>query len=306
MGLHEPFRGDVDHSSVDIHELGHRAPSCPWPSRAEQTYTPGSRLRRSSAARVMVGLSHRVSGKVPETDKWAAASVGVTIIAQRGAQALSRHSPRQRWLCAVLPTTSTQQRWWPRTQRPRHTVPVRPTSSVELPSGQLGRFGLGPCRQRRRGSCDLGGFVDRSLRRLGQLLVVMGALLGAVLGVALALMVGNAETSSAVAGPGRGRAAVLAASPSSTTPSASRAASTQDPGNGSNASDNQRVEAAGRGDQRDGKAGQKGERRKTRPTAAARANPARASNWAEATCFHHRQYSQYRWCRGRRSPPQFA
>jgi hypothetical protein len=43
--------------------------------------------------------------------------------------------------------------------------------------------------------------VDRSLRRLGQLLVVMGALLGAGLGVALALLVENAETSRAVAAP---------------------------------------------------------------------------------------------------------
>jgi hypothetical protein len=42
--------------------------------------------------------------------------------------------------------------------------------------------------------------VDRSLRRLGQLLVVMAALLGAVLGVSLALIVENAETSRAVGG----------------------------------------------------------------------------------------------------------
>ena len=60
--------------------------------------------------------------------------------------------------------------------------------------------------------------MDRSLRRLGQLLVVMGALLGAVLGVALALIVEHAETSRAVAALGRERAAVLAASPPSSNP----------------------------------------------------------------------------------------
>ena len=61
--------------------------------------------------------------------------------------------------------------------------------------------------------------MDRSLRRLGQLLVVMGAVLGAVLGVSLALIVEHAENSKAVAGFGRERAAVLAATSPSTTPS---------------------------------------------------------------------------------------
>jgi hypothetical protein len=61
--------------------------------------------------------------------------------------------------------------------------------------------------------------VDVSLRRLGQLPVVMGALLGAVLGVALALLVEYAETSRAVAAPRRERVAVLAASPPSSHPS---------------------------------------------------------------------------------------
>jgi hypothetical protein len=120
--------------------------------------------------------------------------------------------------------------------------------------------------------------VDRSLRRLGQLLVVMGVLLGVALGVGLALLVENAEPSSAVAGPGRERAAVLAASPSSTTPSASRAASTQDPGNGSDASGNQRAEAAGRADQPDGKAGKNGERRKDKPDSRGKGKPGKAKD----------------------------
>ena len=95
--------------------------------------------------------------------------------------------------------------------------------------------------------------MDRSLRRLGQLLVVMGALLGAVLGVSLALIVENAETSRAVAALGRERAAVLAASPLNT-PAASRAASSQDPADGSDSSGDQRAQLAGRADQRAGKA----------------------------------------------------
>jgi hypothetical protein len=103
--------------------------------------------------------------------------------------------------------------------------------------------------------------VDRSLRRLGQLLVVMGALLGAVLGVALALIVEHAETSSAVAALGRERAAVLAASPPSSQPPASQATSSQDAADGSDPSGNHRALSADRADQRDGTADTKGESR---------------------------------------------
>jgi hypothetical protein len=107
--------------------------------------------------------------------------------------------------------------------------------------------------------------VDRSLRRLGQLLVVMGALLGAFLGVSLALVVENAESSRALAASERERAAVLAASPPSTTPPASRVARIQDPGNGNAPSGNQRAESAGRAGQRDGKADDNGDSRRDKP-----------------------------------------
>ena len=103
--------------------------------------------------------------------------------------------------------------------------------------------------------------MDRSLRRLGQLLVVMGALLGAVLGVSLALLVEHAETSRAVGAPGRERAAVLAVSPPSSQPPASRAASSQDAADGSDSSGTQRAEAADRANQRAGKADKNGESR---------------------------------------------
>jgi hypothetical protein len=70
----------------------------------------------------------------------------------------------------------------------------------------------------------------------------MGALLGAVLGVGLALLMENVE---------RERVAVLTASSPSTQPPASTAASSPDPGNGNVSSVNQRTQAA---DQRADKA----------------------------------------------------
>ena len=107
--------------------------------------------------------------------------------------------------------------------------------------------------------------MDRSLRRLGQLLVIMGAVLGAALGVSLALIVEHAETGRAVAGPGPERAAILAASPQRSKPPASRAASTQDPGNGNNPSANPRAQSADRANQRDGKTDKNGEGRRDKP-----------------------------------------
>jgi hypothetical protein len=89
----------------------------------------------------------------------------------------------------------------------------------------------------------------------------MGALLGAVLGVALALMVENTETSRADVALGRERAAVLAASPPSSQPPASRTGNSADSADGSGFSGSQRVESAGRANQGDGKADKDGESR---------------------------------------------
>jgi hypothetical protein len=80
----------------------------------------------------------------------------------------------------------------------------------------------------------------------------MGALLGAVLGVGLALMVENGETSKAVAA--LERAAVVIDSSSSSQPPAPR--------NGSVASGSQGVQAA---DQREDKANKKSEGRRDKP-----------------------------------------
>jgi hypothetical protein len=104
--------------------------------------------------------------------------------------------------------------------------------------------------------------VDRSLRRLGQLLVVMAALLGAVLGVALALTVENAQTSGTVAASGRERAEALAASPPSNHPPTSPAASSGNPVDGNDSSGHQRAQPADRADRGGGKAGKNGNGRR--------------------------------------------
>jgi hypothetical protein len=107
--------------------------------------------------------------------------------------------------------------------------------------------------------------VDRALRRLGQLLVVMGALLGAVLGVSLALIVDRLETSGMVVAPGREGAAVLSASSPGSQPPGSRGARSEDSAAGGGSSANQRAESAGRADQRDSKAGKNREGRRDKP-----------------------------------------
>jgi hypothetical protein len=67
-----------------------------------------------------------------------------------------------------------------------------------------------------------------SLRRRGQLLVVMSALLGAVAGAGLGMMVERAEAPSAVAAPARARgAAGLVASQPGSHPAAPQAAALQ-------------------------------------------------------------------------------
>jgi hypothetical protein len=93
--------------------------------------------------------------------------------------------------------------------------------------------------------------VDRSLRRRGQFLVVVGALLGALIGTALGLIMQDAQTSTAVAAAGPGRGAALAASPPSSHPPPSRAAGA---GDGNDSPGNQRAEPPGRPDNRDGNA----------------------------------------------------
>jgi hypothetical protein len=93
--------------------------------------------------------------------------------------------------------------------------------------------------------------VDRLFRRRGQFLVVAGALVGALIGTALGLIMQDAQTSTAVAASGPGRGAALAASPPSSHPPPSRAAGS---GDGNDSPGNQRAEPPGRPDNRDGNA----------------------------------------------------
>jgi hypothetical protein len=119
------------------------------------------------------------------------------------------------------------------------------TAEIKLP-----RFGSPGVGNVVRVVFELGGPVDRSFRHRGQVLVVVSALLGAVIGAALGLIVEGAQTSTAVAaGPGRG--AALAASPPSSHPPASRTAGS---GDGNDSSGNQRAESPDRPDKRHGNA----------------------------------------------------
>jgi hypothetical protein len=81
---------------------------------------------------------------------------------------------------------------------------------------------------------------------------VVGALLGALIGVGLGLAVDDAGTSRAVAAPGRG--AALAASPPSSQPPASRTAGSGSGTTGTEASGSQQVESADRSDKGHGSA----------------------------------------------------
>jgi hypothetical protein len=116
---------------------------------------------------------------------------------------------------------------------------------------KLPRFGSAGVGNVVRVVFDLGGPVDRSLRRRGQFLVVVGALLGALIGTALGLIAEDAQTSTAVAASGPGRGAALAASPPTNHPPPSRAAGS---GDGNDFPGNQRTEPPGRPDKRAGNA----------------------------------------------------
>jgi hypothetical protein len=110
---------------------------------------------------------------------------------------------------------------------------------------------------------NLGGLVDRSLRRRGQFLVVVGALLGALIGVGLGLAVEDAGTSRAVAAPGHG--AALAATPPDNQPPASRTAGSGSRTAGNDSSGSQHAESADRPDKRHGKAQKDGDGRQDKP-----------------------------------------
>ena len=143
---------------------------------------------------------------------------------------------------------------------------------------------------------ELGGPVDRSLRRRGQHLVVVGALLGTLIGTALGLIAEDAQTSTAVAASGPARGAALAARPPSSHPPASRAAGSWD---GNDSSGNQRAEPPGRPDKRMATRKRIGQAVRTSP-ARARART-RAGARASSTPDRSRTCSSPCWRKRRRS-----
>ena len=114
-------------------------------------------------------------------------------------------------------------------------------------------------------------------------MVVVGARLGTVIGVALGLVVEDAQTSTAAAAPGRARGAALAASLPSSQPPASRAAGSGNRTDGNESSGNQRAES--QTDPTSGMAKQTriGQAAGTSPAATVRTNLARAKTSSTPT-----------------------
>jgi hypothetical protein len=98
--------------------------------------------------------------------------------------------------------------------------------------------------------------VDRSLRRHGQLLVAVGAFLGALVGVVLGLAVEDPQTSTAAVAPGRARAVALAATPPSSQPAAAQPAGSGKQADGDASTGRQPTESAYRPDKGHGNAHQ--------------------------------------------------
>jgi hypothetical protein len=117
---------------------------------------------------------------------------------------------------------------------------------------------------------DSGELVERSLRRHGQFLVVVGALLGALSGVVLGLAVDDPQTPTAVAAPGRAGGAALAAQPPSSQPTASESTGSRDRATGDTSTGRQRTEPAyrpsnGRGNAREDSESRQGMPSKDKP-----------------------------------------
>jgi hypothetical protein len=115
------------------------------------------------------------------------------------------------------------------------------------------------------GMFDIGEPVARSLRRRGQFLVVVGALLGALSGVAVGLAVDGPQTPTAVAAPGPPGGAALAAHPPSSQPTTSQTAGPGKPADGDASTGRQRTKTADRPNNGHGNAGKEGEGRQDKP-----------------------------------------
>jgi hypothetical protein len=118
--------------------------------------------------------------------------------------------------------------------------------------------------------------VDRSLRRLGQLLVLCCALLGAVIGVTLGLVVEAAQPPRAGAAPER--AAVLAAGPPSSQPPRPQPASAQNPAQGRAPAGKQHAQSVDRPDRDEGKAGKHRDRGGDKTASRGNGKPGKGKN----------------------------
>jgi hypothetical protein len=140
----------------------------------------------------------------------------------------------------------------------------------------LGSWGFGNLERWVRSWRLLEAVVDRSLRRRGQSLVVVGALVGALIGTLLGLVVGGAEPSTRGAAEPAAGAALAASSPGSQPP-ASRAGS----GHRSDAnpsSGTQQAESTDRPGKRDAKAHQHREAGRDKPRDRGKDKPGKGKN----------------------------
>lgn len=106
--------------------------------------------------------------------------------------------------------------------------------------------------------------MDRSLRRRGQFLVAVGAVLGALVGIVLGLAVEAPQANTAVAAPGPARAAALAATPPSGQPTTAQPAGSGDQVGGDGSTGRQRTRSAYRPDHGQGRAHKDSKRERER------------------------------------------
>ena len=102
--------------------------------------------------------------------------------------------------------------------------------------------------------------MDRSLRRRGQFLVAVGAVLGALVGIVLGLAVEDPQASTAVAAPGPARAAT----PPSGQPTAAQPTGSGEQADGDASAGRQRTRSAYRPDHGQGRAHKDSKRKRER------------------------------------------
>jgi hypothetical protein len=102
--------------------------------------------------------------------------------------------------------------------------------------------------------------VDRSLRRRGQFLVAVGAVLGVLVGIVLGLAVEDPQASTAVAAPGPARVTALAATPPNSQPTAAQLTGPGDQADGDASTGRQYTRSAYRPDNGQGRAHKDGKR----------------------------------------------